>query len=247
MRGLCWVACLLLAVSSVCAEDLAIVRVNTRPEPGQGASLFTATHLGNGVLLTCGHCCRAAGGPGAKVDIQILSAADWKPYRSAPATVSCQNDAADVGVMLFDHRDAMRAACTLAPRDYDVEVGTPVVVYTWSPTGKQLRSIPTAITNVNLFRGAPNLETKQAPVPGDSGAPLILRGDRLVIGVTTGADYWSRFGVHAGLNAVHDVLQRCPVQPPIAAIRTASSHLFEEDLPPTSLPTIKKLPADQPQ
>jgi hypothetical protein len=226
MRG-AWVIALLIGGWSVpvAGEDLAVVRVNTRGTAARPAAKFTATHLGNGVLLTCGHCCKAAGGIGSRLDVEILSVDNWRVYRTASATVSCYNEPADVGVLLFDNRQAMQSHCTLAPRDYLLDLGAPVLLYTWAPDGAQLRSVPTTITNINLFAGAPNLETKAAPVPGDSGAPLVLRGERLVIGVTTGADYWNRFGVHSGLQAIHDVLQRCPVRPPIGAIRTASGEV----------------------
>jgi len=212
----------LLGAEPLPAEDLGIVRVVTRPKAGQPLGQFTAAHLGSGVLLTCGHCCKAAGGIDAIVNVEILSAADRKPYRTVAASVVCYNETADVGVLRFEQPDALQTTCALAPRDYDLEVGTPVLLYTWQPGGRQLRSVPSVITKLNLFAGPANIETRQAPVVGDSGAPLVLRGDRLVIGVTTGADYWNRFGVHAGLDAIHDVLAQCPVRVPVTTIQTAA-------------------------
>jgi hypothetical protein len=209
------------------AEDLGIVRVVTRPEPGKPSGHFTATHLGHGILLTCGHCCRYAGGPGIAVDVHVLSLAERTSYRTEPATVLCLDEAADLGLIRLDRPASLPIAYVLAPRDHSIGVGQHVLQYTWqTPGGSVLHSLVSEITTVNMFAGAANLETRHASVQGDSGAPLVCREDGMIIGVTTGADSWGRFAVHTGLKPIHDLLQRCNVQVP-----TSRSAQFERVQP----------------
>lgn len=197
------------------SEDLGIVRVVTRATKDKPSGHFTATHVGKGLLLTCGHCCRYAGGPQARVDVRIRSMEDGVPMRAETATILCLDQAADVGFVRFDRTDALSTAYVLAPVDYSLSVGMPVVQYTWKiPAGDRLSSIRSTITAVNMFLGPANIETRHAPVQGDSGAPLVSRGDGFIIGVTTGADPWNRFGVHAGIAAVHDLAARCQLELP---------------------------------
>lgn len=197
------------------AEDLGIVRVITPAKPGRPSGSFTATHLGRGILLTCGHCCRYAGGPGSGVKVEILSAEKRTATRMEAGAILCLDDSADVGVIRLDPTAVLSVAYRLAPRDYRVAPFTPVIQYTWGePGGRTLHSVRSRISAVNQFVGPANLETSQAPVQGDSGAPLVSLNDGFIIGVTTGADPWGRFGVHAGTTAIHDLLDRCRVNVP---------------------------------
>jgi len=209
------------------AEDLGIVRVVTRATRDKPSGHFTATHVGNGLLLTCGHCCRYAGGPQAGVDVRILAMEERTPIRTETGTVLCLDQAADVGFIRFDREDVLSTAYALAPQSYALSVGLPVLQYTWKvPGGERLYSVRSTISSVNLFLGPANIETLRAPVQGDSGAPLVSRADGCIIGVTTGADPWNRFGVHAGVAAVHDLAARCqlqlPTRPGIPAVLPAT-------------------------
>jgi hypothetical protein len=198
------------------AQDLGIVQVVTRAAPGKPSGQFTACHIGRGILLTCGHCCRYAGGPGATVDVAILSEADRSPYRTAAGVVLCFDGSADVGLIRLESADLLTVAHALAPRDFRVAKGHSVVQYTWgAPGGRVLRSVKSTVTAVNLFVGPDNIETRFAPVQGDSGAPLVSQPDGLIIGVTTGADAWGRFGVHAGTAAIHDLALQCRIDLPM--------------------------------
>ncbi|OYW16749.1 MAG: hypothetical protein B7Z55_13940 [Planctomycetales bacterium 12-60-4] len=205
-----------LAVPGRAADetDLGIVRVVAAP-PGKGTAQFTATHLGQGLLLTCGHCCRYSGGPQSPVTVQILSLRDRRPYRTTPGRVTCYDNKVDVGFIQLDDPKALTTAYELAPADFATPLGTGVLQYGWSQELVQLQSVRTVITSVNLFDGPANLETRDHPHPGDSGAPLVDLKTGKVIGVTTGVDAWDRFGVHCGIAPIHELMVRCGVTLPM--------------------------------
>jgi hypothetical protein len=197
------------------AEDLGIVRVVTHATPDKPSGHFTATHVGNGLLLTCGHCCRYAGGPQTRVDVRILAMEERTPFRTETGTILCLDQAADIGFIRFDRVDALSTAYALAPQDYPLMVGLPVLQYTWKvPGGDRLYSVHSTVSAVNMFLGPANIQTLRAPVQGDSGAPLVGRADGCIIGVTTGADPWNRFGVHAGIATVYELAARCQLELP---------------------------------
>lgn len=205
----------MLSTATARAEDLGIVRVVTRPAADKSVGHFTATHLGDGLLLTCGHCCRHAGGAGVLVDVRVLSREDRELGRTEPGVVLCHDESVDLGFIRLTRPEALMTSYELAPRDISLATGQPVLQYTWKdPAMGRLYSVRSFITQVNLFQGPQNIETKFAPVQGDSGAPLVDRQTGTIIGVTTGADYWNRFGVHTGITAVYDLATRCRIELP---------------------------------
>lgn len=216
--------CLLGTGTGIAAEetDLGIVRVVAAP-PGKGTAQFTATHLGQGLLLTCGHCCKFAGGPQAPVTVQILHLRDRRPYRTTSGRVICYDGEVDVGFVQLDDPNALTTAYRLAPADFATPLGAAVLQYGWSAETVQLKSVRTIITYVNLFDGPANLETRDHPHPGDSGAPLVDLKTGQVIGVTTGVDAWERFGVHCGIAPIHDLMTRCGVTLPVIQKTAATS------------------------
>lgn len=220
MRPLLFVLLVMAPIpSSAYAEDLGIVRVVTRPAADKSIGHFTATHLGGGLLLTCGHCCRYAGGVGAIVDVRILAREDRQLGRQVTGSVICQDEAADIGFIRLSDPKSLTVSYVLAERDASLAIGQPVLQYTWKdPSLGRLYSVRSVITQVNLFQGPQNIETKFAPVQGDSGAPLVDRTTGKIIGVTTGADYWNRFGVHTGVAAVYDLAARCRIELPVQTL-----------------------------
>ena len=208
LGALLWVS---LFPALTAAADLGIVRVVAQP-PGQSVAQFTATHIGNGVLLSCGHCCRYAGGPQASVEVLVLHSETRQPYRSIPGRVLCYDPKADVGLLRLDNPEELKTTYQLAPPQYQARVGLPVLLYGWNTAGNQLHSIRSVVTNVDMFVGPPNLVTRDHPHPGDSGSPLVSLSDGFIIGVTTAADLYDRFGVHCGTPPIHQLLAGCGVK-----------------------------------
>lgn len=217
-------ACLLLVVAPVSAADLGFVRIRTT-QPNGDMVYFTGTHITQDVILSCGHCCRAAGGPNGRVDVFILDEKTWMPYRQTTATVICLNHEADVGLLKFDVAQSLKTAYKLAPRGHKVEAGDPVIAYTWRPENRSERLISErrSVTRVNRYLGPANIETTGLPQGGDSGGPLVQEKSRWIIGVTSAADQRDRRGLYCGLSPIYDLLDRCASGKMATTVRQAGS------------------------
>ncbi|MBT6158255.1 MAG: trypsin-like peptidase domain-containing protein [Planctomycetaceae bacterium] len=216
--------CLLFLAAPVDAADLGLVRIRTHLTNGD-IVYFTGAHIGNDLILSCGHCCQAASGPGARSEVLILSADTWMPYRRTTASVLCLNHEADVGLLRFDKPQTLKTAYKLAPRGHKVQAGDGVFAYTWRPQNRSehLFSLRQVVTDVNRYLGPANIETTGLPRGGDSGGPLIHDKTRWIIGVTSAADHHNRRGLYCGLSPIYDLLDHCSSGTAATPPRQASS------------------------
>lgn len=189
-------------------HELGIVRINAELSDGAIAS-FTGTHLGDGWILTCGHCCEARN---RRVDVRILSSSSWVTSRRVRGTIVCHDEDADIGFIRLERRHGLRTAYRLAPRDYRLKPGDPVWAYDWQQLrGDTVKLYPIirTITAINAYVGADNIETSGLPKPGASGGPLVVQRDRWIVGVTTSGNLDHARGIHTGLKPIHRLMDRC--------------------------------------
>lgn len=207
IKVLCALPLLLIGAGNL--DEVAVVRIEARSADGTQIVLSTGTHIGNGVILTCGHCCRTAGGRGAKAVAHIFSARTLSRSRTVPITVLCYDRAGDAGLMKFDQPDILKSRLMLAPRRQEVEVGELVRVYGWKGTGRseQLYTLRQQVVSLNLFVGPDNIETTGVPIPGASGGPLVTMSDDLIIGITSAADVTYGQGVYCGLEPIYKLFE----------------------------------------
>lgn len=191
------------------ADDLGIVRISARVEEGRAIVSFNGAQIGRGLILTCGHCCRSAGGRGGRVTVHILAGGSWKPSRSVEGTVLCFDFEADCGLIRLDDPDALKAVYVLAPRGTRIEPGDDIYAFQWRRPEERLAPLRGRVTRVNPYLGPSVIETTTIPRPGESGGPLILTERREIIGVTSAADTHLQRGIYCGLESIYQLLDLC--------------------------------------
>lgn len=215
MRGstaCCFVAMamsLFAARGTARAAEPGFVRVEAFLRGGKVRVLFTGAQIRPGLILTCAHCCRSAGGRGARVRVHVLDEERWRPHRTVIGTVQCFDSSTDVGLVRLDDPDAVSAVYVLAPRGTTVQPGEGIYAYRWSSDPERLVPVAGKITRVNPYVGAPTLETDTQPQSGESGGPLVLIHRLEIIGVTSAADMTLRRGIYSGLEAIYQLLDTC--------------------------------------
>lgn len=207
MRTLLTAGCLL--TSPVLAADAGFVRLESQLQAGAVRVLFTGAQIRPGLILTCAHCCRAAGGLGGRVVVHVLGDTVWRPYRSVSGTVACFDLALDVGLVVLDDPAAIPVVYVLAPRGTTIQEGDGVFAYRWRKEPEQLIPVAGQITRVNPYLGAPTLETNTPPESGESGGPLVRIDTREIIGVTSAVDVTRQRGLYSGLEAIYQLLDQC--------------------------------------
>ncbi|MEQ9409473.1 MAG: serine protease [Fuerstiella sp.] len=190
-------------------EELGIVRIRTETSDAQAHAYSTGTHLGNGLILTCGHCA-ASMTKDRTVEVQILSALTWKAVRKVRGTIIHSDRAAELGLIRLAAGHGLKAGFELAPRGYRVVPGDTVVSYNWyrDDHGEMLYSVTSHVTHVNRYLGAENIETSGRPEAGSSGAPLVTKRGGLVIGITHGALVHEDRGLHTSVEALYRFMDR---------------------------------------
>lgn len=222
MKVLCSLPLLLIGAGRV--EEAAVVRIEARSADGTLIVLSTGSHVGGGLILTCGHCCRTAGGRGAKAVAHIYSSRTLSYSRTVPITILCYDRDADAGLMRFDEPETLKSTLELAPRRHEVRVGELVRVYGWRGMGnaEQLYASREQIVSLNFFLGPDNIETTGVPIPGASGGPLVKLNDDLIIGVTSAADMTNGRGVYCGLEPIYKLIEHA-ARHPVERIATGAS------------------------
>lgn len=190
-------------------EELGIVRIRAVTSYDQMYAHSTGTHLGDGLILTCGHCAKSMA-PEAAVEVQILSAQTWRRVRTVKGTIIYTDHAAELGLIRLEPGHGLYAAFELAPRGYPVVPGDIVVGYDWQQddAGEMLYSVNRRVTYINRYLGAENIETTGRPAPGTSGAPLVTKRNGLVIGITHGALVHEDRGLYTSVEALYRFLDQ---------------------------------------
>lgn len=203
---------ILLSASSfiprdVASDELGIVRIKAELSD-IATAYFTGTHIGDGLILTCGHCCESKR---RDVEVRILSERDQTWSRNVRGVIVCYDHDADVGLIQLERNHGLRAAYQLAPRGFRLYRGDEVVACDWRDFNdqEQLYAVNSRITGINLYMAPDNIETTSMPRDGASGGPLFMRHSRRIIGVTTAANIDDRRGIHTGLEPIYRLLEQC--------------------------------------
>ena len=191
------------------SAELGIVRIRATTSDYRGHAYSTGTHLGDGWILTCGHCSKSMA-DGGIVEVQILSSTTGRATRKVRGRVVYSDAEAELGLIRLENGHGLYAAFELAPRGYRVLPGDEVVGFDWQAVGdgERLYSITRHVTFVNRYLGAANIETTGRPRIGSSGAPLVSKRDGRVIGVTHGALVHEDGGLYTATAAIYQFLEK---------------------------------------
>src|SRR6185369_9800205 len=161
----------------------ASVRIRVQDGKGEnfGSGTIVDSRIGRTLILTCGHIFRNLE-PSSVIAVDLFSGGRTEVTTAKLVKYDME---ADVGLISIG-TDVALPVCRVAPVDFDVQKGMPVVSVGCGggekPTVQQLR-----VTALNRYLGPDNLECSGVPVQGRSGGGLFTP-DGLVIGVCTAAD-----------------------------------------------------------
>jgi thiol-disulfide isomerase/thioredoxin len=166
-----------------------------------GSGTIIDSRVGKSIILTCGHIFRNRD-KNAIIEVECFCG-------GREVTIIGRrffhDDKSDVGLITINV-DSL-PSCRVAFDGTKIVKGAPVISVGCSegdkPTVQRLK-----ITALNRYQGADNIEVAGMPVEGRSGGGLFTQEGQL-IGVCSGADSHYREGFFAGLQSVHDILDRC--------------------------------------
>ena len=166
-----------------------------------GSGTIIDSRVGKTIILTCGHIFRNRD-KDAVIEIDCYCGGR---ERTVIGRRLFHDMKSDVGLITINE-DSL-ASCRVAGAGTKIVKGAPVVSVGCSegdrPTIQRVK-----ITYLNRYLGADNIEIGGMPVEGRSGGGLFTQEGQL-IGVCSGADSHYREGFFAGLQSVHDLLDRC--------------------------------------
>jgi hypothetical protein len=140
-----------------------------------------------------------------KADVFEASGDAGRVVGHATGTVLSYDLARDVALVSL-RVDRPVAPVTVAPPRTVVERGDRVVGIGCS-NGKDPTVLETRVTSLDRYQGPPNIEASGAPAIGRSGGGL-FNGKNELIGVCNNADPEGNEGIYAGLESIHDQLDR---------------------------------------
>lgn len=189
--------------------------VRLRVDEGKYRSFGTGTIIdsrqGEALIITCAHLFRDSKGK-APVNVELFEAVDGH-VRVAGETsgwVLSYDLEREVALVVIRTGRAVTPA-PIAPLGVHVARGDRVVCIGCS-NGDDPTVLPTRITALDRYQGAPNVEAAGAPVEGRSGGGLFNDKGQLV-GVCYAADYEGNEGLYAALDSIHDEVARLNLFP----------------------------------
>lgn len=191
-------ATLLAATVRLCVDD------------AQGRSYGTGTIIdtrsGEALVITCGHLFRNSNGK-APVKVELFEPASNGVRVAGQATGQVISFDLKRDVALVSIRpDRPVTVAAVAPPKSAIERGDRVVTIGCS-NGNDPTVMESRITSLDRYEGPPNIEASGAPAIGRSGGGLFnARGE--LIGICNNADREGNEGLYAGLESVHDELDR---------------------------------------
>jgi thiol-disulfide isomerase/thioredoxin len=186
------------------------LRVEDTTGHSWGTGTMVDTRSGDVLIVTCGHLFREMQRdpqrPGT-IGVELFS---WTP--SGPTVVAVVPGELisfdldrDIGLVSIRPGREVRIAPIAGPGT-DTAVGAAVRSVGCSQ-GEKPTVIATQVTNVNRYMGSANIEAAGAPIEGRSGGGLFNAAGQL-IGICFAADHAGNEGLYAGLEAIHDVLDK---------------------------------------
>lgn len=166
-----------------------------------GSGTIIDSRVGKTVILTCGHIFRNRE-KNAIIEVDCFCGGREQTVIGRRLFHDIKSD---VGLITIN-ADSL-ASCRVAGSATKIVKGAPVISVGCSegdkPTVQRVK-----ITALNRYQGADNIEVGGMPVEGRSGGGLFTQEGQL-IGVCSGADSHYREGFFAGLQSVHNLLDRC--------------------------------------
>jgi thiol-disulfide isomerase/thioredoxin len=184
--------------------------VRLRVDDGKFRSFGTGTIIdardGEALVITCGHLFRDSKGK-TPVNVEMFEATDGRVRVAGQVSGWVLNYDLERDVALVVMRPGRTVTpASIAARGSHIERGDRVVNIGCS-NGNDPTAVPTRITALDRYQGAPNIEAGGAPVEGRSGGGLFNdRGE--LIGVCYAADYEGNEGLYAALESIHDEIAR---------------------------------------
>ena len=167
-----------------------------------GSGTIIDSRVGKTIILTCGHIFRDRD-MNAVIEIDCYCGGREQTVIGRRLFHDMKSD---VGLITITSDDPL-SSCRVAGSGTKIVKGAPVISVGCSegdkPTVQRVK-----ITALNRYQGADNIEVGGMPVEGRSGGGLFTQEGQL-IGVCSGADSHYREGFFAGLQSVHDLLDRC--------------------------------------
>jgi S1-C subfamily serine protease len=179
-------------------------------EDAQGRSFGTGTVVdtrsGEALVVTCAHLFRETKGK-APVKADLYEAAGDGVRLAGHATGQVLSYDLTRDIALVSLRvDRPVGVATVAPPRSTVERGDRMVGIGCS-NGQDPTVIETRVTSLDRYQGPPNIEASGAPAIGRSGGGL-FNGKNELVGVCNNADPEGNEGIYAGLESIHDQLDR---------------------------------------
>lgn len=223
-------------------------------EDAQGRSFGTGTIIdarsGEALVITCAHLFRESQGK-APVKVELFEAAGDGVRVVGNATGEVISFDLDRDVALVSIRaNRSISVATIAPPKSTTAKGDRVIGIGCS-NGADPTVLETRVTAVDRYQGHPNIEAAGAPAVGRSGGGLFNSRNEL-IGICNNADPEGNEGIYAGLESIHEELNRLGLKDiyakPGSQVATqpaaGSTQATEEPLIRGQAPPITPLPKD---
>ncbi len=188
-------------------SDAALIAasVRLRIEDADGHSCGSGTIIdardGEALVLTCGHIFRDSKGKG-RIDVDLFGPGGPRQVQGRLISYDLTRD---VGLVAIRTQGTVTAA-RLAPPDYRVQSGLPVVSVGCN-NGKNPTARHSRVTSLDKFLGPPNIQVAGQPVEGRSGGGL-FSSEGYLIGVCNAADPSDGEGLFAAPATIRAELDR---------------------------------------
>lgn len=184
----------------------ASVRLKVEDDHGnsRGTGTIVDARSGEALVITCGHLFRDSEGRGpVSVELFEMTGTGPRVVAQVPGQVIGYDLDRDIGLVSIRPNRPVRVA-PIAASPAAIQRGERVASvgcdHADDPT-----LIPTWVTAIDRYQGAPNIEASGAPVEGRSGGGLFNEQGEL-IGVCFAADPEGNEGLYTGLTAIHALL-----------------------------------------
>jgi hypothetical protein len=171
-----------------------------------GTGTIVDTRSGEALVVTCGHLFRETNGKApVKADLYEAAGAGVRVVGHATGQVLSFDLTRDIALVSIKVDRPVTPAIIAPPRS-TVEHGDRVVGIGCS-NGDDPTVLESRVTSLDRYHGPPNIEATGAPAIGRSGGGLFNTKNEL-IGVCNNADQEGNEGIYAGLESIHDQLDR---------------------------------------
>jgi thiol-disulfide isomerase/thioredoxin len=171
-----------------------------------GTGTVVDTRSGEALVVTCAHLFRETKG-NAPVKADLYEAAGDGVRVAGHATGQVLSFDLTRDIALVSLRvDRPVGVANVAPPKSTVERGDRLVGIGCS-NGQDPTVLETRVTSLDRYQGPPNIEASGAPAVGRSGGGL-FNGKNELVGVCNNADPEGNEGIYAGLESIHDQLDR---------------------------------------